>query len=845
MRLLLVLGALASGAAGQYWLSVHHVVRWSALGWTAAALCFVLLYSATPAARALPSIDERELPRQLEWVLCAAVLLVGTVFTIYQLSEFPPGLNHDAAWEGMYGIRILQGERYTPYASEAWGRETFTFYLKALSIKLLGATQLAVEAPSVVAGILVLPFLYWWVRNMFGARTALLATLVMGVSGWHMIFSRTGWRSDMQPLFTAITCCFFIRAMLTSRALDFALAGIGLAVTVNTYNAARSFPLLFPLWVISTMFQARNRRGFLRRYGVGLSWFTIAFGVAIAPMAWYAARHWAQFTARAAYLAGSFSLVGNLKASALLYNYWGNGDDFFDTTPALEYPAALFLVFGFLWCLARWRDERAQFLLLGLLINLLPGIASRPNMNRTVGTMPFIFIFVALGVIFFIRELTRLIPRTGGAVATLGAAALCVASMVATYMQYFGPQRREVWGYYPETTALGKYMATVVPKYTTWVGGANFPRDTLTFFTYQGVGNPERRNYFWLDDVSLLLRQRPTLGATKGLAFILANDGPGPAILADLARRYPSHAMVELRYPPEDGRVFAKALLVPPEGQGVTPAEAGTTTALVPTGKLRQPHGIALTSEGTILVCDFGNNRIQEFNRDLTPRRAWGGLGEASGEFTQPCGIAVAASGEVFVADNWNQRVQVFSSGGEFRRMWDFSFFSPCGIAVDAKGSVFVADSGNNRIVRFSPDGAKEVEWGGKGPGPGELLEPTDVAIDATGNVYVCDNGNGRLQQFTRDGKFVSTFPVLGWETKPYSEPKVAIEPQGTLWVTVPGAHEVRAYNPKGTLLRTITDGSIPNVAFDIPMGIAYNAAARELVVTDLNNRVVRIPFGG
>jgi len=110
--------------------------------------------------------------------------------------------------------------------------------------------------------------------------------------------------------------------------------------------------------------------------------------------------------------------------------------------------------------------------------------------------------------------------------------------------------------------------------------------------------------------------------------------------------------------------------------------------------------------------------------------------------------------------------------------------------------------------------------------------------------VYVCDNANGRLQIFTRDGRFVSAFPVPGWESKVYSEPHVALDAQGTIWVTVPGAKEVRAYDSTGKLVRTITGRSIPGVTFDTPMGIGYSAATKQLVVSDLDHRLVRIPYG-
>ena len=55
---------------------------------------------------------------------------------------------------------------------------------------------------------------------------------------------------------------------------------------------------------------------------------------------------------------------------------------------------------------------------------------------------------------------------------------------------------------------------------------------------------------------------------------------------------------------------------------------------------------------------------------------------------------------------------------------------------------------------------------------------------------------------------------------------------------------EIRAYNEGGKLLRTITGQSVPTARFETPMGIAVDAARKDLVVTDLEHRVVRIPYG-
>jgi DNA-binding beta-propeller fold protein YncE len=856
LRLVLLVGALASGMAGQYWLSIHYAPPWSAAAWAAAVICFVLLYTLAPEASALPSPQDGVGSRNREWALLGLVLAAGIFITVVRLRTFPPGLNQDAAYEGLYALRILHGLPYTPYTAEAWGRETFTFYLRAISIWWLGPTRLAVTVPSTVAGVLILPFFFVWARRMFGLRFGLMATLFLGVSGWHLVFSRTGWRSDFQPLFMAITCCFFIRGMDTGNIIDFALSGLGLAAGLNTYNGARLFPLLFPLWVVGLVLQSWHWRGFLHRYGRGGLAMAVAFGVATTPLAWYAVHNWDVFAGRAYAPAGATTLAEALKATALLFNYRGNGDAFFINTPALEYPTAILLVFGVLWALVKLRDERVQFVLLGLVITVVPGLVSEPNLKRDVGTMPFVYFFVAMGAVFFAEQARRLVPHAGRVIAGAVLVVAGVSATQATYSQYLGQHPRSVWGYYPETTVLGNYIKTLVPHYTTWVGGADFPRDALTYLSYTGQIDPMQRNYTWVDDVQALLQMQPALRPGKGIAFVLANEGVSATVLSRLEGRYPQHHVVDVRYPAENGRVFAKALLVAPGAlvstataelpttavEQVPPPPAAEAVTQVAAGELREPRGVAVTKDGMVVVCDFGNNRIQEFGRDLRVVRQWGGPGESAGQFNQPCGIAVGADGQIFVADTWNQRVQVFSPEGRFLRQWAAAFYGPRGIAVDATGTVFVADTGKNRIVRFSAAGQKEKEWGGKGSEPGRFIEPMDVAVDATGQVYVCDNGNARLQVFNRDGRFLSQFPVPGWESEVYSEPHVTVEARGTIWVTVPGAKEVRGYDRNGKLLRTITGREAGGAAFEKPMGIAYSTATHELIVTDLNNRVLRIP---
>ncbi len=260
-------------------------------------------------------------------------------------------------------------------------------------------------------------------------------------------------------------------------------------------------------------------------------------------------------------------------------------------------------------------------------------------------------------------------------------------------------------------------------------------------------------------------------------------------------------------------------------------------------GELSQPRGIAADSAGNIYVADFGNNRLQKFNAKLQFIAAWGEQGNLPSQFKQPGGIAVDATNTVYVADTWNQRIQVLTAEGQYLREWGGSFYGPRGIAVSRSGKVYLADTGNHRIRRFDTNGKEEATWGGHGSQPGQFIEPVGIATDARGRVYVCDNGNARLQIFDPDGKPEGSFRVDGWESKVFSEPHVTVAPSGIIWVTVPLARAVRAYDSSGKVLKEFVGTEDRSGPFQRPMGIALLPAGNELVISDLENRLVRIPL--
>lgn len=78
-------------------------------------------------------------------------------------------------------------------------------------------------------------------------------------------------------------------------------------------------------------------------------------------------------------------------------------------------------------------------------------------------------------------------------------------------------------------------------------------------------------------------------------------------------------------------------------------------------GQFRFPYGLDMDGRGRLVVCEFGNNRVQlidpQTGRSL---RAWGAAGRRPGQLAYPWAVAAGETGRVVVVDSGNNRMQVF-----------------------------------------------------------------------------------------------------------------------------------------------------------------------------------------
>jgi ABC-type Fe3+ transport system permease subunit len=78
-------------------------------------------------------------------------------------------------------------------------------------------------------------------------------------------------------------------------------------------------------------------------------------------------------------------------------------------------------------------------------------------------------------------------------------------------------------------------------------------------------------------------------------------------------------------------------------------------------GEFRFPYGMDMDSQGRLVVCEFGNNRVQLIDKETGKGLGtWGVGGREEGQLAYPWGVAVDAKDRVVAVDAGNNRLQVF-----------------------------------------------------------------------------------------------------------------------------------------------------------------------------------------
>jgi hypothetical protein len=174
-----------------------------------------------------------------------------------------------------------------------------------------------------------------------------------------------------------------------------------------------------------------------------------------------------------------------------------------------------------------------------------------------------------------------------------------------------------------------------------------------------------------------------------------------------------------------------------------------------------QGTAIDVDLQGNMYVLDAEGNTLRMFDRSGRMEREAGGPGWQDGQFDHPAGVWARNGIDVFVADYGNHRIERFDRALSFISSLSTRdsdnpnerFGYPSDVALSRQGDLYICDTENSRIVKVDQTNKVERTFGDFGAGKGRLTMPRKVGLGPKDAIYVLDGA--RVAVFDAFGNYL------------------------------------------------------------------------------------------
>ena len=309
-----------------------------------------------------------------------------------------------------------------------------------------GVSFLIYKLISVSVATFGLIAIYYFIKEVANKRVALLTTFLSALSFWYLVWARLGNYNILTPIITALMMYFFITYIKKQTIKWLTLSIFTSCLGLFTYAGIFLLPfILLALLLVEMVIRKKALNGkrliaiiFLFLPGFLLFSFLVFHDLNNFTNGYIGTK---LFDSEASTNEIVSRILVNVGRTITMLHV--EGDIVFrwniSKAPLLDWLSGIFFIIGFIYCIIK-EKKFLPYLLIPLLLLPIPSILPShppveiPSSSRTMPIIPFVFLFVAYGVDYFIRFIKERLGTMWGWVAL--AVSLLLISFLNLY-NYF------------------------------------------------------------------------------------------------------------------------------------------------------------------------------------------------------------------------------------------------------------------------------------------------------------------------------------------------------------------------------------------------------------------------
>lgn len=206
------------------------------------------------------------------------IFVIGLFPRVWKFGQYPTALFEDEVANGVDAYDVMTyGKDRTgiPYPMQfvSWGsgQSAFYAYTSIPFMKIWGLNPVTIRLPNLIAGILIIPLIFFCARKILNTRYGLIAMFLVAISPWNIMGSRWGLEAYFAPFMFLIgfTCYLYSE----KNNYWFVLGSI--VFSLSFYNYSTTFAVVPVFMFFSIIILIRSRK---------LSWKSLLLGLLLAVL---------------------------------------------------------------------------------------------------------------------------------------------------------------------------------------------------------------------------------------------------------------------------------------------------------------------------------------------------------------------------------------------------------------------------------------------------------------------------------------------------------------------------------------------------------------------------------